>query len=291
MFRTVLVPQTGQSTDGTALEAANALMRESNGHLSCVYVHDDAAAIASTMQTDAMGVPVVTPSLITALNEEANTQRSRAREVFGSFCKKNCISIAEQNPNSRALSASWKEVSADVVATIASKSGYHDAVVMARDGEFAVPSPYDIGSVVVASGRPVILTPGTWKPGSFERIAIAWKETSEAARAVAAALPLLKRAKDVLIFSVTEERAPDTAREMARNCSIYLKQHEIFSESRGLVADKEDVGAVLFSEVMAAGADLLVLGAYGHSRLREFVFGGFTREVLFDAPIPVLLMH
>jgi nucleotide-binding universal stress UspA family protein len=291
MFRTVLVPQTGQSTDGTALEAANTFMRESDGHLSCVYIHDDAAAIASTMQTDALGVPVVSPGLIEALNEEANAQRLRAKEAFISFCKRNCITVAEQKPGSGIRSASWKEINADIITTIATESGYHDAIVMARDGEFAEPSSHDIGSIVISSGRPAVLMPKTWRPRSFQKIAVAWKDTPEAARAVAAALPLLERAKEVSVFCATEDRALDAARASARNCGTYLNQHGIFAESRGLDADKADVAAILFSEAMAIGADLLVMGAYGHSRLREFVFGGFTREVLLDAQIPVLLMH
>jgi nucleotide-binding universal stress UspA family protein len=291
MFRTVLVPQTGQSTDGTALELANTLMHEGDGHLSCVYVHDDAAAIASTIQTDAMGVPVVSLGLIEALNEEANAQKLRAKEAFISFCKRNCIAVAEQKVSSGTLSASWKEINADVVTTIATESGYHDATIMARDGEFAEPSSHDIGSIVISSGRPVFLTPKIWKPRSFRKIAVAWKDTPEAARAVSAALPLLERAKEVSVFSATEDRALDAAKASARNCNDYLKQHGIFAESRGLDADKTDIAAVLFSEAKAIGADLLVLGAYGHSRLREFVFGGFTRDVLLDAQIPVLLMH
>ncbi len=291
MFRTILVPQTGQSTDGAALEAANELMRESNGHLSCVYVHDDAAAITSTIQTDAMGVPVVSPGLIEALNEEATAQRLRAKEAFISFCKRNCVTVVEQKPGSGTLSASWKEINADVITTIATESGYHDLTIMARDGEFAEPSSHDIGSIVISSGRPVVLTPKTWRPRSFQKIAVAWKDAPEAARAVAAALPLLEEAKEVSVFSATEDCALDAARASARNCSAYLKQHGIFAESRGLDADKADVAAVLFSEAEAIGADLLVMGAYGHSRLREFVFGGFTREALWDAQIPLLLMH
>lgn len=291
MFRTVLVPQTGQSSDGNALEAANVLMRESGGHLSCIYVRDDAAAIASTIQTDAMGVPVVTPDLIATLNEEANAQRLLAKKTFDSFCKQNCIATAERTSDSGTLSASWKDMDADPVTTIVTESRYHDAVVMARGGEFAEPSLHDIGSIVISSGRPVLLTPRTWKPRPFHRIVIAWKETPEAARAIAAALPLLEQAKDVSVLSVAEDRASGTAKASARSCSAYLKRHGIFSESRALDADKTDAGAVLFSDAMSAGADLLVLGAYGHSRLREFVFGGFTREALFDAPIPVLLMH
>ena len=291
MFRTVLVPQTGQSTDGKALEAAAVLMREGNGHMRCIYVHDDAAAIASTIQTDAMGVPVVTPDLITMLEKEATAQRLQARKAFDSFCKQNCIATTERDPNSGSLSASWSEVSADVVATIASESSYHDAVVMARDGDFAKPSSHDIGSIVISSGRPVVLVPATWRPQPFHKISIAWKETPEAARAVAAALPILEKAREVSVFCAAEDRELDVARKSAHDCGAYLKQHGIFSESRGLNADKADVSAVLLSEAMATGTDLLVLGAYGHSRLREFAFGGFTREALFNAPIPLFLMH
>lgn len=290
MYKDVLVPLTGGSADRSALVAAHALLRESGGHIRALYVHDDTAAIANTIQADAMGVPVVTPDLITALNEEAIAAKRRAKQGFDTLCKQEGIA-KEARPDAAIVCGSWQEAKGDVVNTIAAESCYSDVIVMAREGDFAEPSPHDIGSIVTSSGRPLILMPPKWQPRASLRVAIAWKEKPEAARAVTAALPLLEDAKDVSIFCVTENHDREDAKISGNRCATYLTRHGIYNESTEIDGDKTDVASVLFSEAKRAGVGLLVLGAYGHSRLREFVFGGVTRAALFEAPIPVLLMH
>ena len=281
MLRTVLVPQIGVDTDKQSLATAYEWLRENGGHLECLYVHDDAAAIASCIQTDAMGVPVVTPQLLTVLNEEAKAEKAKARQAFDAFCTTH--GIATEAPVG-AISASWQAADADVVATISAQGRYHDATFLARGL-----SATDLGTIAISSGRPLILVPANRKPRPPARIAIAWKETSEAAHAVTAALPLLKRAETVTIFTVTESSDAHASRRAAHACARYLKQHDIDAESSHLEAGDKSASSVLLSE--AAGADLLIMGAYGHSRLRELVFGGFTREILSGGEMPVFLMH
>ncbi|HEY8948710.1 MAG TPA: universal stress protein [Rhizomicrobium sp.] len=289
MFKTVLVPQTGVETDRQSLEAAHGLMCETGGHLECLYVHDDAAAIAACIQTDAMGVPIVTPSLLTALDDEAKTQKLAAKQTFETFCKKQGVLPASSGPHD--LSAAWRAVSAGVVTTLTVEGYYHDATVLTRQPDLAALSVTDLGAIVISSGRPFVLIPEGWQPHPLANVAVAWKETPEAARAVAAALPVLKQAKTVTVLTVAEKNDARDARKAARACARYLKSHGIEAEGREVAADGEGAEASLFFAAAEHNADLVVMGAYGHSRLREFVLGGFTREVLLDAQIPVLLMH
>ena len=142
-------------------------------------------------------------------------------------------------------------------------------------------------TVLLETGRPLVIPAASAMPASFERIAIAWKPTPQAARAVAAAMPFLARAKEVVVVTVEEQAAErDEADRLVRN----LAWHGLAATTLRLKPGPEGAAATLLA---GAGdrADLLVMGGYGHSRLREWVFGGFTQLVLADAPLPVLIAH
>ena len=119
---------------------------------------------------------------------------------------------------------------------------------------------------------------------------VAWDFSRAAARAIADAIPILEKAKEVRIVTVTNEKVLDTkhsAEELAKN----LSRHGIV-----VVLDKEDaagrpIGEVLEAHAASCSADLLVMGAYGHSRLREFILGGATKSMLSKPPIPILFSH
>lgn len=148
-------------------------------------------------------------------------------------------------------------------------------------------------TVIFGSGRPTIVLPANAKAppsGGFETIGVAWDFSRTAARAVADSLPLLQRAKTVRVVTVAGEKEIPSRRsgaELAR----HLAMHDI-----QVVADTEHaadrpIGQVLEDYASARGLDLLVMGAYGHSRLREFVLGGATKSILASPPVPVLLSH
>lgn len=147
--------------------------------------------------------------------------------------------------------------------------------------------------VIFGSGRPVIVFPAAPKrpPGiRLDTVGIAWDFSRPAARAVADALPLLQCAKTVRVVTVTNEKSIDTRRsgtELAR----HLACHGV-----DIVLEEEDAAGRTISQALEAYAnshrlDLLVMGAYGHSRIRDFVLGGATKSVIADPPLPVLLSH
>jgi nucleotide-binding universal stress UspA family protein len=123
-------------------------------------------------------------------------------------------------------------------------------------------------------------------PAAAKRVAIAWKPTREAARATASALPFLARATEVVVLTVEEEAAADEADRLVRN----FAWHGLAARAERLPPGPEGAAATLLAAAQQR-ADLLVMGGYGHGRLREWVFGGFTEQVLTDAPLPVLIAH
>ncbi len=169
---------------------------------------------------------------------------------------------------------------------------YADLVVIARPesaGEMAAP-PGLAESLVLSSGRPIIVFPPRGTVSEVRRILVAWSATRESIRAVADALPLLARAKAVEVLVVDHERnRAGHGQEPGADIARHLARHGAQVEVRRLSSGGKEVGRLLLSEAAAFRADLLVMGAYGHSHLREWMFGGVTRTVLYEADFPVLM--
>jgi nucleotide-binding universal stress UspA family protein len=169
---------------------------------------------------------------------------------------------------------------------------YADVVVIARPesaGQTASPSGL-AESLVLSSGRPIILFPPRSTVSRVRRIVVGWNATRESIRAVADALPLLVNAAAVEVLVVDPDRQPaihgqEPTTEIARHLALRGVHAEVLRLSSG----GEQVGHLLLSEAAAFSADLLVMGAYGHSQLTEWMFGSVTRTVLREADMPVLM--
>jgi nucleotide-binding universal stress UspA family protein len=169
---------------------------------------------------------------------------------------------------------------------------YADLVVIARPesaGQTAAP-PGLAESLVLSSGRPIIVFPPRDKVSRVRRILVAWNATRESIRAVADALPLLVRAEAVEVLVVDPQRRPEGhGQEPGADIARHLTRHGAQVAVRRVPSDGKDVGRLMLSQAAAFGADLLVMGAYGHTHLREWMFGGVTRTVLYEAGLPVLM--
>lgn len=172
-------------------------------------------------------------------------------------------------------------------------AGGDRAGVEARRANLAVmlqPSGRDLSfrrtmfeSVLYESGRPVLLTPPRWNGDVFDSIVVAWDGSREVTRAVADAWPLLAAAAHVVFLTVEAEEAP------AADIVTRLRRGGVQCQHRTLPSHRSAVDEVLLHESKAVGADLVVMGGYGHARLHEMLFGGVTRSMVRASPIPLLL--
>lgn len=145
--------------------------------------------------------------------------------------------------------------------------------------------------VLFNSGRGCLFLPPVGEPRNFETVVLAWRNTREAARAVSEALPILKKSKQVVVVMATESGQPEEEGAVpGADISRYLTRHGCTVELRTL-ANWTSVSEALLNEVEKLNADLLVMGGYGHSRFREWILGGATRDILTQAEIPVLIAH
>lgn len=146
-----------------------------------------------------------------------------------------------------------------------------------------------LGDVIFNTNLPVVVQPdGVMKFEAAGPVVVAWNGSFEAGHAVRAAVPLLKLASDVHIVVVEEDKDHDLPPLAA---SEYLSRYGIKSDIHDLAADKSSVQAVLLSAVDTLQAGYMVMGAYGHSRAREFLFGGVTRNLFRDCPVPLVVAH
>ena len=152
--------------------------------------------------------------------------------------------------------------------------------------------PELLEAAMFGAGTPVLAVPPTViRPAKMKAILIGWRDTRECARAIAAALPLLQRAERVYLVSVAESKSRDeNLREPAADMARHLSRHGVGVEVRHL-PEWPDASAGLLNEAVVVDADLIVTGAYWRSRLREFILGGVTRDLLTVSPLPVLMAH
>jgi nucleotide-binding universal stress UspA family protein len=148
-------------------------------------------------------------------------------------------------------------------------------------------------SIIFGSGRPTIILPHARKrTGSFalDTVIVAWDFSRPATRAIADAMPILERAKRVCVLTVTKEKTFDTRRSGAE-LAKHLARHGVDVVLDEVEAEGRAIGDVFEAHLTYRNANLLVMGAYGHSRIREFILGGATRSMLARPPVPIFLSH
>jgi nucleotide-binding universal stress UspA family protein len=162
-------------------------------------------------------------------------------------------------------------------------------IVGTRHGAGSVHELVDPGAILLRAGRPLLVAPDVVIPTQLRRVLVAWKDTRECRRAVRDALPFLHKAEDVLIVGI-EEGQSDNAATLS-DVAQYLRRHRVVAPREIWRRARGPVVAELLHLVRDEGADLIVAGGYGHSRLGEWIFGGVTHELLTSTPVCCALSH
>jgi len=292
MFKTILVPLTGFDSDNTALDTAYLAGRPFDAHIVCVHVRADPAHLAAKSSVYDLGTGASGAEFFAALEEENDLRSKRARIAFAEFCQRWQVSVSDTHAGSKGVSATWREVKGDEVDTTIALARFHDLVVMGRAPVASALSTAGIGAVLIGGGRPLLLATSRTPESLGSTVAIAWKESPEAARALTAAMPLLACAGRIIVLTAGDD--PGKAGplvESAERVATQLRWNGLAAEVRYLVPGGRSLSDAVLETAAALGADVLVMGGYGHSRVRELVFGGFTRQVLTASPLPVFLFH
>ncbi|HSK41508.1 MAG TPA: universal stress protein, partial [Arenibaculum sp.] len=229
-----------------------------------------------------------------AADTEAATEARAANAAFETARRHAGVPVVEHPPGPGGTTACWRESTGRAEDVLARDARFADLVVFARSGLAAgaamagTAMMIDLEAVLFGSARPILLAPET-PPATIGRtVAVAWDGGMEAARAVTAAMPLLIRAETVHLLTAEPQ---DTRSAQSERLADYLACHGIAARVTRFDPAGEPVGAALMARASQAGADLVVMGGYGHSRVRELILGGTTRYVLGHAGLPVLMAH
>jgi nucleotide-binding universal stress UspA family protein len=149
----------------------------------------------------------------------------------------------------------------------------------------------ETGSLLLNAGRPVLVVPKDVASLVARRVVVAWKDTRESRRAIRDALPFLRLAESVFLVEVAAWGADANALPRLKDVGRFLAQHQISNVTERVLPDEPIAGDVLLRFAQEQFADLIVSGAYGHSRLGEWIFGGVTRELLIHSPVCCLFSH
>jgi nucleotide-binding universal stress UspA family protein len=256
-------------------------VRESKGHLEGLFV----LRRPEIMDGDGS---MLADAHFTQLIEECRGMAERARVRFEACVAAqglaNAPATAPEGPT-----AAWRSIEGAEQQVVGSHGRLFDLIVMARDfGQGWLNWRVLFESALFESGRPLLLVPRSGAATFAENALIAWNCSTETARTVALAMPLLARARMVTVLSIEGWGVPGPR---GSDLAVYLTRSGIPAKARMVPRTHRTPGEAILEECTRSGADLLVKGAYTQSRLRQLMFGGATRHVLAHAQIPVVMAH
>lgn len=288
-MKSILVLAGGSDTDEPVFETALLAARLFSAHLEFVHIHIGAGQAAVHMPHVAFASGPALQDALEHLQVTADTRLAAAERHVRDFCARSMIPLVDVPNGAQGVTAAWCQAESNASRHLIFHSRHSDLIVA---GRLTRPNglPFDIlDTLVMNCGRPMLLACSPVPCKLTGTVMVCWKETPDAARALVAATPFLARAERV-VFTAVEEGDRD----------IRMAVDDVASRFRwrGIPVDVDIVAAngraipdLLSSAARNCDADLVVMGAYGHSRIRELLAGGCTRSVLKSGERPVLLFH
>jgi nucleotide-binding universal stress UspA family protein len=288
MLKTILVSLTGLNGDRAVLETAVTAAGLEGAHIDALHVHVGIEEVLALAVAEPLPYSPALTKLASDIRRSERERTDRARSTFEDACKQYQISIVDRSQKLGQRSAAWIDVESDLIQETARRAQYYDLAILARENQLP---PERLSDILMRSGRPILVVSQRLGFSVGQTVAIAWKPTPEASRALVAAAPFLARARKVVLISVPGD---GHCREELQASQDAIKNNLCWS---GIAVETQltdaaaDVAGVIRETAYNLSADLLVMGAYGHSRLREVVFGSVTRSMLSSCDIPVLMVH
>jgi nucleotide-binding universal stress UspA family protein len=255
-----------------------------------------AISVAEAFRAHAFGIafayePILPPSVMGGLPPEVvESQRAEGEATANTL-----IAGFEDAARRAGLSAQSRTIptslagAADLFGQIARR--FDLSVVSQSEPDMVAPQDLIIEAALFESGRPVLVVPYIQKEGlNLDRVLVCWDASRNAARAIADAMPFLARSKAIDVIVVATER-PKSDELPGADIAHHLARHELKVDLKRIVTGGGDVASTILSYAADSGATFMVMGGYGHSRLREFILGGATRGILSAMTVPTLMSH
>ena len=279
-MKTILVPIENHDAMQSVLETALLLGRRCDSYIEGFALR---WAINEFMVGDVVGgMPLET------YRQDIAEEAKKARQIFETFMQKH--NVPRSTETTKSLSFGWLDDVSEGESFIGSYGRVFDVIVMnRRDAKSSPLHDRAIESGLFESGRPILLSPPSPPRQIATNVLIAWNCSTEQARAIALAMPLLQKADRITVLTViggTGVPGP-SAEQLIR----YLQRNGIVAAPMKVELDGRNTGEAILAAAQSLGCDLLIKGAYTQSRLRQWIFGGATQHVLANAALPVLLAN
>lgn len=279
-LKDILVHMDSSPQAGTRLRLAANLARRHGAHLVALHVVDiELPLIASADAGGGMAIA----GIIDQMREQALAEGAKIQAMVADRSRMDGLTIE------------WREVEGIMAEQIVLHARYADIVIVGQhDPDGSTPqATVIVEQVLFSSGRPVLVVPYAGNAETTgSRVLVGWKPSREAARAVGDALPILSLADSATVFSVNPRPGLEGyGEEPGADMGLHLARHGIKVTVEHTVAPDVADADIILNQASEMGADLIVIGAYGHSRIREMVLGGVTRSLLKQMTVPVLLSH
>jgi nucleotide-binding universal stress UspA family protein len=284
-WASILAVTDGAAGSDVAMTAAIDLGQRFGARVTFLHVANDSRDLLPYVGE---GMSATALEQVMASVEAGNARR---REAVETSFKRLCGDLPQVQPDESVAAGSFA-VSLNVVTgrqpeVIERLGRLSDVIVMPHPALTESEETASIDAALFGTGRPVIVVPAEAKKGFGATVAVAWDGSREGALAAAAALPLLGQAREVVVVTAREDSDVVEPSALVR----YLAGHGIEAKTWAYTPGGESITDGLLDQAGRAGADFLVMGAYGHSRLRERILGGATEGVLRKSRLPVLMMH
>jgi nucleotide-binding universal stress UspA family protein len=286
-YMKILAPLTGSASDAMVLAGAFAAAAPFKAHVLALFVRPDPAEAMPFFGEGVSGA--MAQEIVDTAKVAADKAANDARTALA-IAAKDAGAIVIDRPEKRdTVSISFREVQGNFADRVTLAGRLSDLVVFGPLKQSDRPGIAEaFEATLLDTGRPVVLTGQTAPKNFARRIAIGWDGSGACARALIAAMPYLARAETIEILSV---RKPNTDCESCDEAREYLALHGLTCQERVIDAGSRAIGEVLLEAASQGGADLLVLGGYGHKSLLQMFFGGVTRHVVANAELPLFLVH
>lgn len=293
MYKTILAHLTGKDCDNIVLETAYCLARPFGGHIDCLYTKPDLVAALTRMTGIDLAPGFAIEEAYKKLAEDQTSREETAHRTFERFSREHRLPTLKNAQVNAGVTVAWDAAEGAVDIVLTEQARLHDiAVIGPRDGSNKELNSAEMGNLLLDCGRPIFVAGANPPNRPFRKIAVAWKDTADASRAVNAAMPLIEEAGDALVLGASESDK-DCLDCLTHHDEVaaYLRWHGVAAGTSLVLREGRDVPEAVCDRARNWGADVLVMGGYGHNRLRELAFGGFTQAMIAQNPLPVLIYH
>lgn len=285
---TISAVVTADGTSAASLKTAIAVGRAFNGYVEALHVRPELDSVIPVVTGD------VSAEVLRRLVDESQAgtaeRAERAHRLFRNVVLDMSLPLTkvDAEPKVGKFAIAWHDTTGIEAREVVRHGRQFDLTVVARaDGDERATASAVLTAALFETGRPVLIAPPAPPTTVGKRLMVAWNDTWEAAAALWAAMPFAASADQVTVVSVAEASSDADPGVIVRS----LARHGIEAEGETLQRGKAGVGGSLLTAAKQRNCDLLAMGAYGHSRLQELVFGGATKHVLQHTQIPLLMVH